>query len=41
MILPEKIRNMIADEPYEQDGIGMSGASIFLFGDQVLLDELF
>ena len=36
MILPEKIRSMVTDEPYERDEIGMSGASIFLFGDQVL-----
>lgn len=36
MVLPEKIRSMMADEPYEQDEIGMSGASIFIFRDKVL-----
>ncbi len=36
MILPEKIRSMMADEPYERDEIGMSGASIFIFRDKVL-----
>ncbi len=36
MILPEKIRRMIADDPYEMDEIGMSGAFIFLFRDKVL-----
>lgn len=36
MFLPEKIRRLLTDEKYETDEVGMSEASVFLFGDRVL-----
>lgn len=36
MILPERIRELLGDEPYKRDDIGMSEASILLYGDKVL-----
>lgn len=36
MILPEKIRRMVAEESGREDDIGMSGASILIYGDKVL-----
>lgn len=36
MFLPEKIRNLIADEQYTVDDIGMSGSSVFIYGNKIL-----
>lgn len=36
MFLPEKIRNLIADETYETDSIGMSEASVLMYENKVL-----
>lgn len=36
MFLPEKIRNLIADENYEIDNIGMSESSVLVYEDKVL-----
>ena len=36
MFLPERIRNLLADEKWETDHTGMSAASVFLCGDRVL-----
>lgn len=36
MFLPEKIRSLTADEPYETDDIGMSAATIILYENKVL-----
>ena len=34
--IPENIKNMLKNQPYETDSIGMSGSSILLFSDKVL-----
>lgn len=36
MFLPETIRNLIEEETYKIDNIGMSGSSVFLYKDKVL-----
>lgn len=36
MFLPEGIKKLVADETYKADDIGMSEASVLLFGDKVL-----
>lgn len=36
MQIPESIRKLISDEAYQVDDIGMSEASVLLFGDKVL-----
>ena len=36
MFLPEKIRGLVRDEPYQKDGIGMSGSTVLMFHDKVL-----
>lgn len=36
MFLPENIRDLIADENYEVDDIGMSGSSVLLYKNKVL-----
>lgn len=36
MLLPEKIRRMVAEEGYKEDDLGMSGASVLIYGDKVL-----
>lgn len=36
MFLPEKIRGLVRDEPFQKDGIGMSGSTVLMFHDKVL-----
>ena len=36
MFLPEKIKRLVADEPYNTDEIGMSGSSVLIFDDRIL-----
>ena len=36
MLLPEKIRILIGEEPYQTDDIGMSGSSVLIFENKVL-----
>jgi len=36
MYLPEKLREILGDEPFTLDEVGMSGAKILLFADKVL-----
>jgi len=36
MFIPEKIRNLITDESFKIDDIGMSGSSVFIFEDKIL-----
>lgn len=36
MLLPEKIRSLIGEEPYQTDDIGMSSSSVLIFENKVL-----
>ncbi len=36
MLLPKKIRDFVAKENYVVDKVGMSGSTVFLYGDKVL-----
>lgn len=36
MFLPEKIRNLVADENYDIDNVGMSDSSVLIYGNKVL-----
>lgn len=36
MLLPKKIRDLVGEEDYAVDQVGMSGSSVFLYGNKVL-----